>query len=118
MLVVSLVLNIAVLIPVLVVLAVNGRAAEGAWGPKTPARGITAAVYAAILVASCGLLALYLAGVAVLAWAQSLLAVQVIYKTLTVPFVGLRNPVVLSNIPIAVVHAVTLWVTAAPAGPA
>ncbi|ESQ73788.1 hypothetical protein [Asticcacaulis sp. AC402] len=112
MLLVSLALNIMVLVPVLGVLAANGRAAEYAWGSDTAARRILAAIYAAILFASVTLLAGHLLKYDVLAWAQALLAIQVVYKVLTAPFVGLRNPVVLSNLGIAIVHATTLVVTA------
>jgi hypothetical protein len=47
----------------------------------------------------------------VIAWAQALLALQVVYKLLTAPVVGLANPVVRFNLGIAAVHAVTLFVT-------
>ena len=111
MLLVSLALNIMVLVPVLGVLAANGRAAEYAWGSDTAARRILAAIYAAILFASVILLAGHLLEYDVMAWAQALLGIQVVYKVLTAPFVGLRNPVVLSNLGIAIVHAITLVVT-------
>lgn len=111
MLVISLLLNIVVLVPVLVVLSRNGPAATRAWGVDTPARRILAAIYAAILLGSIGLLALMAFGTGILAWAQALLAIQITYKILTVPFAGLRNPVVLSNIAIAIVHSVTLALT-------
>lgn len=112
MLLLSLFLNVLVLVPVLAVLAANGKAAEYAWGPDTSARRILAAIYTAILLASLFLIAGQFLDYAISAWSQALLAVQIIYKLLTVPFVGLRNPVVLSNIGIAIVHAVTLVVTA------
>jgi hypothetical protein len=111
-LLVSRALNIMVLVPVLGVLAANGRAAEYAWGSDTAARRILAAIYAAILFASVILLAGHLLEYDVMAWAQALLSIQVVYKVLTAPFVGLRNPVVLSNLGIAIVHAITLVVTA------
>jgi hypothetical protein len=111
-LLVSLALNIMVLVPVLGVLAADGRAAEYAWGSDTASRRILAAIYAAILFASVILLAGYLLKYDVVAWAQALLGIQVFYKVLTAPFVGLRNPVVLSNLGIAIVHAITLVITA------
>ena len=112
MLVVSLILNVLVLVPVLAVLFGNGRAAEHAWGADTAARRILVAIYAAILLASIFLLAAHLLDRNVLAWAQALLGVQVVYKLLTAPLVGLRNPVVISNLGIAAVHMVTLSTTA------
>jgi hypothetical protein len=112
-LLVSLALNIMVLVPVLGVLAANGRAAEYAWGSDTASRRILAAIYAAILFASVFLLVGHLLKYDVIAWAQALLCIQIVYKILTAPFVGLRNPVVVSNLGIAIVHAITL---ALPAG--
>ncbi len=112
MLLISLSLNILVLVPVLFALAANGRAAESAWGADTPARRILAAVYAAILVASVILLVAHLLNRDVAGQAQALLGLQVVYKLLTAPLVGLRNPVVLSNLFIAAIHAITLFAMA------
>ncbi|HVU13861.1 MAG TPA: hypothetical protein VHD90_21435 [Phototrophicaceae bacterium] len=112
MLLISLSLNVLVLIPVLATLALNGAAASDAWGVDTAARRILSAIYAAILAMSVALLALQLLGRNPLAWAQALLAVQVVYKVLSAPFVGFRNPVVISNLLIATVHATTLALTA------
>lgn len=108
MIVVSLSLNILVLAPVLFVLGANGRAAASAWGADTPARRILAAIYAAILIASVGLLALHVVNLDITAWAQALLGLQIVYKLLSAPLAGLRNPVVISNIGIAAVHLITL----------
>lgn len=109
---VSLLLNVLVLVPVLIAIGANGRAADFAWGSDTAARRILAAIYAAILLASAGLIALHLLDRDITAWAQALLGVQVVYKLLTVPLVGLRNPVVISNVGISAVHIATLIVTA------
>jgi hypothetical protein len=98
--------------PVLIALAANGGAAELARGPDTPSRRILASIYATIALASGALLVLDLLGDNVVAWTQALLGVQVVYKLLTAPLVGLRNPVVLSNLGIAAVHVITLVVTA------
>ncbi|MEY2759948.1 MAG: hypothetical protein RIR33_3726 [Pseudomonadota bacterium] len=113
MFLISLSLNILVLVPVLIAIGANGKAAEFAWGADMAARRILAAVYAAILLASAGLIALHLLDRDITAWAQALLVIQVVYKLLTVPLVGLRNPVVISNVGIAAVHIVTLVVTVA-----
>ena len=112
MFLISLSLNILVLVPVLIALGANRSAAEHAWGADTAARRILAAVYAAILLASVALLALQVLGRDITAWTQALLGIQVVYKLLTVPLAGLRNPVVISNVGIAVVHVITLVVTA------
>lgn len=82
-------------------------------GPDTAARRILAAIYAAILIASVALLALHLFHRDITPWIQALLSIQVAYKLLTVPLVGLRNPVVVSNLAIAVVHSFTLIINAA-----
>ncbi|QTN20099.1 hypothetical protein HZ989_03180 [Brevundimonas sp. AJA228-03] len=112
MLLVSLFLNVLVLVPVLGVLAANGRAADYGWGSDTASRRILIAIYAAILAASLLLIAGVFLNREVVAWAQALLGVQIVYKLLTAPLVGLRNPVVLSNLGIAIVHAATLVLTA------
>jgi hypothetical protein len=104
LLVVSLVVNVAVLLPVTFVLLRDGEPARFAWGPRTEGRQILLAIYLAILVLSCGLLV----------WgeprmAAGLLLAQVIYKLLSPLTVGtLKNPVVVSNLAIATLHAVTL----------
>ncbi len=118
MLVISLLLNIAVLIPVVTVLVIGARrgvnsAAQAPWGERTPARDILLAIYIAILVVSIALLAGVALGgatVAIEAAAAALFTVQIVYKALTAVTVrdALRNPVVLSNLGIAVVHGVTV----------
>ena len=105
---VSLVLNVVVLIPVCVGLLRNASWVEGAFGPRQPGRQILLAVYLSILALSALLLVHPLHDVAL-----GLLLAQVIYKVLS-PFTGgtWRNPVVLSNLGIAAVHAATvasLW---------
>jgi hypothetical protein len=101
---VSLSVNIAVLIPVCTVLILNIRPLVDVWGPATPARGILLSMYLSILLLSVGL------------WMRRnpmlvapLLAMQICYKLTTPITVGsLTNPVVISNIAIAIVHAITL----------
>lgn len=117
-LLVSLLLNIIVLVPVVSVLIVSTRRdldtrEHFPWGARTPARDILIAIYLAILTASIALLAVVATAgpsVAVEAAAVSLFAVQIVYKVLTAVTVrdALRNPVVLSNLGIAAVHAVTV----------
>ena len=106
---VSLGLNIAVLIPVCTVLILNLTPFVDVWGPATPARGILLSMYVSILILSVGL------------WMQRnpmlvapLLAMQVCYKVMTPITVGtLTNPVVISNLAIAIVHVITLWIIVA-----
>jgi hypothetical protein len=79
---------------------------RGRYGPATPARSILLSIYLAILVVS--LLLLRNPDPKLVA---PLLLVQVIYKFSTPLTVGtLQNPVVLSNLGIAVLHTITLWV--------
>lgn len=105
MLKLSLLLNVAVLIPVCFGLMTRASWAAEAYGEATPARDILLAIYLSILFASV-LLLVFRDPRAVAA----LLTVQVVYKLLTPATVGsLQNPVVLSNLGIAVVHAVTLF---------
>ncbi len=109
LLVLSLLLNLAVLIPVCggLLLDTFGTGADWvreSYGPDTPGRRILLAVYLSIGIVSAGLLV----------WRQptavaALLAVQIVYKVLTPLTVGtLQNPVVISNLLIAAFHAVTI----------
>ena len=102
----SLLINVAVLIPVCLGLVTHAQWTLAAYGPPTPARAILLAVYVSILAVSC--LLLWLRDPKLVA---ALLMVQIIYKVIT-PFTvgGLRNPVVVSNLVIAAVHMGTLAV--------
>ena len=100
----SLILNIAVLIPVCTGLLTSAGWTLSAYGPASPARGILLSIYLAILVISAALLIRPIP-----AMVAALLIVQIIYKVTTPFSVGtLQNPVVLSNLAIAAFHAVTV----------
>lgn len=101
----SLALNIAVLVPVCYGLLTHAEGSGSAFGAETPARGILLSVYLAILICSIGLLFK-----PVPAMVATLLFVQIVYK-ITTPFTvgSIAHPVVLSNLGIAAVHGVTLW---------
>ena len=101
---VSLIMNIVVLVPIVVLMALQAKIVDDTWGPFTAARGILWSIYFAILVVSTALLFLPIP-----AFIAALLSVQVIYK-ITTPFtVGrIGHPVVISNLVISAVHAVTL----------
>jgi len=106
----SLVLNIAVLIPVCFGLVTNAAWTQDAYGPASAARGILLSIYLAILIVSAGLLLRPDSAMIV-----ALLSVQILYK-FTTPFtVGtIKNPVVISNLAVATFHCVTaglLWQT-------
>jgi hypothetical protein len=104
MIILSLVVNIAVLVPVCTGLLVDATWTRACYGPGSPARQILLSVYMAIGLVSCLLLV-----VPSPAAVAALLLVQVIYKLTTPLTVGtLRNPVVASNLAIAACHAATL----------
>jgi len=104
MLYLSLILNIAVLIPVCTGIALNLGWVVKSYGGPTQARGILLSIYLAIGLASLGLL--FYPDPKMIA---ALLMVQVIYKVLTPLTVGtIKNPVVISNIMIAAFHSITL----------
>ena len=100
----SLLLNIFVLVPVCTGLIQNASWATASFGAATPARGILLSIYLSIMILS-GLLLV----VSNLAATAALLLVQVIYKITTPITVGtLKNPVVISNLGIALFHCITL----------
>jgi hypothetical protein len=104
MIYISLIINVVVLIPVCIGLVSDASWVEYGYGPASPARGILLSIYGSILLVSLGLLINPLPMLV-----APLLLVQVLYK-LSTPFtVGdLTNPVVISNILVALVHLVTL----------
>jgi hypothetical protein len=101
---VSLAVNIVVLVPILVLMAVKSPLVDHAWGSFTQARGILMSIYFAILAVS-----VFLVFKPAPAFVFALLLVQVIYKV-TTPFTvrSFSNPVVISNLFIASLHIVTL----------
>jgi hypothetical protein len=104
MILVSLWLNLFVLAPVCLGLLVNAGWALESFGAPTPARGILLSIYLAI-----GVVSAYLLRKRDARLVAPLLLVQVVYKVTTPFTVGtLANPVVISNLLIAAVHAVTL----------
>lgn len=104
MIVLSLLLNIAVLIPVCAGLLTNAAWTQQSYGEVTPARGILLSIYFAIAVASAFLL---IVSRPEAAWA--LLFLQIVYK-ITTPFAvgSFKNPVIISNLLIAAFHTATL----------
>jgi hypothetical protein len=102
---VSLAVNLIVLIPVL--LSLWHGAGDAAFGVDTPARRVLISVYAAIALVSAAALAM--PADLRLALVPGLLVVQIVYKLITVPMLGPANPIVLTNLAVVAVHAVTLW---------
>ncbi|MCX6496103.1 MAG: hypothetical protein NTW23_02080 [Rhodoluna sp.] len=101
---VSLVINICVLIPIVILMAIKSPIVDQTWGGFTAARGILMSIYLSILVVSVLLLFK-----PVPAFVAALLLVQVVYK-ITTPFtVGkFSHPVVISNLVISAMHIATL----------
>mmetsp|Transcript_127463 Transcript_127463/g.366642 ORF Transcript_127463/g.366642 Transcript_127463/m.366642 type:complete len:158 (-) Transcript_127463:241-714(-) len=117
----SLTVNVVVLIPVVAGLFADADRATVVFGMRSPARDILACIYTAILVVSLALLlATHIEATHEVAaiMALGLFMVQIFYKLLTPIMViggkphGLPfNPVVLSNVGIAALHSVTLFVS-------
>ena len=103
MVTISLLLNIAVLIPVCSGIITSASWALSSYGGESHTRGILLAVYISILITSAVLL-MFRDPRPVAA----LLIVQIIYKLITPLTVGFQDPVVISNVLIAAVHTVTL----------
>lgn len=100
----SLTLNIAVLVPIVIGLALDTGWVARAYGDSTQARDILLSIYLAI-----ALLSLVLLIRPDRRMTTALLFVQVVYKVTTPFTVGtLQNPVVISNLAISVVHTATL----------
>jgi hypothetical protein len=101
---ISLTVNIVVLVPILILMAIKSQIVDHAWGSFTQARGILMSIYFAILVVS-----IFLVFKPAPSFIFALLLVQVIYKV-TTPFTvrSISNPVVISNLLIAALHIVTL----------
>jgi hypothetical protein len=105
MLSLSLVLNIAVLIPICYLMITNNFRMVRTLGEFNPARGILLAIYISILLGSIFLL-IAPDKKSIIA----LLAIQIVYKFLT-PFTvrTIKHPFVISNIFIALFHVLTLY---------
>jgi hypothetical protein len=101
----SLALNILVLIPVCSGLLLKANWALDSYGIETPARGILLSIYLTILIFSAVLLFKFDAKMVI-----ALLSVQIIYKLLSPVMVGtLTNPVIISNLFIALFHTFSVW---------
>ncbi len=116
MVVLSLLINVAVLLPVCAGLLTDASWTTSAYGEWTPARAILLSIYLAI-----GLVSVLLLVRREPKAVAALLLVQVLYKVTTPLTVGtLANPVVVSNLVIAGFHTATLmclWRSQALEGP-
>ncbi len=110
MLIVSYSVNLLVLIPLLSAFALNPAHIDPVFGGDTDARRILVCLYATIALVSAVGLGLALSGQTVLATqlGMTLFAMQIAYKLMTVPMVGLASPVVITNLVVVAVHTATL----------
>ncbi len=104
------VINVIVVTVIPVLIARDAPAMTACYGPDSAARRILACLYATIAMASVFALAAQASGHAVvsIAIAGVLFPMQIAYKIMTLPAVGWRNPVVISNLVIALLYTVTL----------
>ena len=104
--------NIVILIPVIGILFFSPERASYVFGDLTDGRLILTSVYAAIALVSTGLIALVLLGAPwALPMCLALFSVQITYKLLTVPLIGLESPVVMTNLLVVIVQlAALLWI--------
>lgn len=102
-------LIVVTLIPALILR--NAPSMTAVYGPDTPARRILACLYATIAAAS-GFALLMLFAFQQPEWSAQIALVmfplQIVYKLATLAAVGLRNPVVVSNLAIAALHAASV----------
>ncbi len=102
---ISLTLNILVLIPVCLGLLLKANWAIDSYGIETPALGILLSIYLAILIFSAVLLFKFDPK-----FVMALLSIQIIYKLLSPIVAGtLTNPVIISNIFIALFNSYSVW---------
>lgn len=110
MIIFALAFNIVVLMPVVLVLMLDLPSAEQGLGPVTDSRLILTSIFIAIAVVSAALIAMHLGR---MTWAMpmsvALFAVQITYKLITVPMVGISSPVVITNLVVVVLQLVALF---------
>jgi len=102
--------NVVVVTVIPILILRDTVAMRAVYGPDSPARRILACIYATIAFASA--VALVAQATGYIAWsitiASVLFPMQIVYKLMTWPAVGWGNPVVRSNVAIALLHGVTL----------
>ena len=103
-------LVVVTIIPILILR--NTPEMTEVFGQDTPARRILACLYATIASAS-GLALLMQFAFQHPEWSAQIALVmfplQIVYKLATLPAVGIRNPVVISNLAIAALHSAAVW---------
>lgn len=103
---IALLLNIVVAGSIGTLLLINHPSMDHVYGPATPARSILLTMYIAI--AAVSLLALTFPPLT-MSIAITLFSFQIVYKVATLGTVGIKNPVVISNLLISIILAVALY---------
>jgi len=116
MLTLSYLVNILILGPLLISIAQRPERMDPFLGPATDGRRILVCLYMSLAIASVFGLIQLASGYseAALSLGVSLFSLQILYKLMTVPAVGLQNPVVRTNLVVAIIHIatlLTLWIT-------
>lgn len=110
MITIALILNIIVLTPFCFLILVNNSRIEKVLGSLTPARSILLAIYITILISSL-LLVIFPNKTLIF----GLLSMQIFYKLLaTLTVRDFKNPVIISNVIIAIFHSIALYVSYQP----
>ena len=108
-LVAALILNVVILVPVIARLLLGDSSEPTPLGPLTDGRLILISIYSSIAIVSAVLVFMHFKG---MAWAipmtVAMFAVQITYKLITVPLVGISNPVVIANVFVVIVQVAAL----------
>lgn len=109
MLALSMLVNLIVLIPVCTALVMGTSNISALYGGPSPALGILLSIYIAIAACSAFVLGLLVWGHAsAVSMGVWLIVLQIVYKTLTVLFVGSAHTVVQVNLLVVALHCATL----------
>lgn len=107
----ALALNVIILTPIVSGFLTGFPFVSKSLGPLTDGRLVLTSVYAAIAIVSAMLIAVHLRGSE---WAVpmtvAMFAVQIVYKAITVPLVGIASPVVMANVFVIFVQMIVLAV--------
>ena len=106
----ALALNVVILLPVVTAMLTGFPYDPIHLGPTTDGRLILTSIYASIAIVSAMLIVFHMKNKS---WAVpmtvAMFCVQIVYKLITVPLVGLDNPVVMANLFVVVVQTFALW---------
>ncbi|MFD1341340.1 hypothetical protein [Litorisediminicola beolgyonensis] len=101
----SFIVNVVVLVPVLAGIWRDHPRMTEVFGPDTPARRVLACFYATILCASLAALVFPDKAGEI---AHTLFPLQILYKLMSLPALGLRHPVARVNAAVAALHTATM----------